>query len=158
MASTNVAKEIREPHSDLIKPDALLTRVIPHFIEYCNIDQFKETSGINLEGGVTIFGYDQRNRFTKSTWLNSEDRNESEDKFLAALDKLDKQKVTDNKTLKLDMQKLSGDRKVNLRIQYDGVSYAFVIVPTGYRFGKAKLKKLLKESFKQQTKIEIVIT
>ena len=76
-----------------------------------------------MEAG-TIFGYDQRRRFTKSTWLNSEDRNESEDKFFRALELSDKQKVIDNKTLKLDMQKSSSDGKVNLQIQYDGVSYA----------------------------------
>ncbi|CAF2558111.1 unnamed protein product [Rotaria sp. Silwood2] len=156
MASGKVANEIREPHSSLTKPDSLLTRVIPHFIDYCNIDQFKETPGMKLEG-VTIFGYDQRRKFTKSTWLNSEDRNESEDKFLGALEKSDKQKVTDNKSLRLEMQKLSGDNKVNLQIQYDGVSYALVTLPTGYKFGKAKLKELLKESFKQQIKIEIGI-
>jgi hypothetical protein len=158
MASAKTTKEIREPQPDLIKPDAMLTRVIPNFIEYCNIDQFKETSGMNSENGITIFGYDQRNRFTKSTWLNSEDRNESEDKFLASLEKLDKPKVTDNKTLKLDMHKSVNDSRINLRIQYDGVTYAFVVVPTNYKFGKARLKELLRESFKQQTKIEIVIT
>jgi hypothetical protein len=156
MASGKVAQEIREPQPGLTKPDALLTRVIPHFIDFCNIDQFKETSGTKLED-VTIFGYNQTHRFTKSTWLNSEDRNESEDKFLGALEKLDKQKVTDNKSLRLGMQKSSNDNKVNLQIQYDGVSYALVTVPIGYRFGKAKLKELLKESFKQQIKIEIVI-
>ena len=64
----------------------------------------------------------------------------------------------DNKTLKLDMQKTGNDNRVNLRILFDGVTYAFVVVPTNYKFGKARLKELLKESFKQQTKIEIVIT
>ncbi|CAF3788368.1 unnamed protein product [Rotaria sp. Silwood1] len=156
MASGKVAKEIREPQPNLTKPDALLTRVIPYFIDYCNIDQFKETVGMKLEG-VTIFGYDQRGKFTKSTWLNAEDRNTSEDKFLGALEKLDKQKVTDNKSIRLDMQKSSADNKVNLQIQYDGVSYALVTVPTNYRFGKTKLKELLKESFKEHVKIEIVI-
>lgn len=157
MASERVSKEIREPNSGLTKPDAMLVRIIPRFIDFCNIDQFKETRGVNLEAG-TIFGYDQRRRFTKSTWLNSEDRNESEDKFFGTLELSDKQKVIDNKTLKLDMQKSASDGKVNLQIQYDGVSYAHVIVPIGYRFGKAKLKELLKESFKQQIKIEIVVT
>jgi hypothetical protein len=157
MASERIAKEIREPNSGLTKPDSLLVRVIPRFIDYCNIDQFKETRGVNLEAG-TIFGYDQRRRFTKSTWLNAEDRNESEDKFFAALEKPDKEKVMDNKTLKLDMQKSASDGKVNLQIQYDGVTYARVTVPIGYKFGKAKLKELLRESFKQQIKIEVVIT
>jgi len=57
-----------------------------------------------------------------------------------------------------DMQKPTNDSWVNLRILYDGVTYAFVVVPTNYKFGKGKLKELLRESFKQQTKIEIVIT
>ena len=111
-----------------------------------------------MENGITIFGYDQRNRFTKSIWFNPEDRNESEDKFLASLEKLDKPKVTDNKTLKLDMHKSVNDSRINLRIQYDRITYAFVVVPTNYKFGKARLKELLRESFKQQTKIETAIT
>ncbi|CAF3029596.1 unnamed protein product [Rotaria socialis] len=155
MASGRIVKEIREPQTGFTKPDAMLTRVIPNFIDYCNIDQFKETSNIKLEG-VTIFGYDQRRKFTKSTWLNSEDRNESEDKFLATLDKSDKQKVVENKSIRLDIQKSTGENKVNLQIQYDGVLYALITVPTGYKFGKTKLKELLKDSFKQQVKIEIV--
>lgn len=157
MTSERVPKEIRNPDSSLRKPDAMLLRVISRFIDYCNIDQFKEINGMSSEG-VTIFGYDNRRKFTKSTWLNSEDRNESEDKFFGSVDKADKQKVIDNKSLRLIMQKPPGESKVNLQIQYDGVSYALVSVPTGYRFGKTKLKELLKESFKEQTKIEIVVT
>ncbi len=85
MASEKVAKKIREPNSGLTKPDAILVRIIPRFIDFCNIDQFKETRGVNMEA-ATIFGYDQRRRFTKSTWLNSEDRSESEDKFFGTLE------------------------------------------------------------------------
>ena len=45
MASAKPTKEFREPYPDLIKPDAMLTRVIPNFIEYCNIDQRPKRGG-----------------------------------------------------------------------------------------------------------------
>lgn len=156
MMSEIVVKELREPQPGLMKPDAMLTRVIPHFIDHCNVDIFKESSGIKSDGTI-VFGYDQRQRFTKSNWINPEDRNESEDKFFGSLDKFDKQKVIDNKSIRLDLQKSPANNKVNLQIKYDGVPYALVTVPTGYKFGKMKLKDILKESFKQQIRIELAI-
>ncbi|CAF3715511.1 unnamed protein product [Rotaria sp. Silwood1] len=161
----NGVEEITEEHhnKDLSQPENNnVLSVMKKFIDSFDIDQID----VAKEKG-TLYGYDRSIQFTARPPFGNEHRK----KFLNSLDKKEKNIVVASKgekrsrshgTLRLDCQGLVDGGAMNLQIQYGrdntgrSGSYANVILPSGYKIGKERLKALFLDSLRNQKTIKVI--